>query len=350
MPRRRLASVAAGDELRDLPEDRGRGRALRLLVRLLVVGVLVGWLAFFADVEKLASTFARMPPSALAGAGLLAIGVVVIGGIRWRVLMGAFGPRDPPTIPTTVRLFFVGLFYNTFVPGSVGGDVVRGVVTRHCFERRAASYVVVLLERLIGLSALGLVFLVGLAVGPDIVGLRARLPWLAVLLLVGIATLALALMTQRLSRTIRALPELQRKRSLVWVFGLSLLSHLSGITATWVLADGMGLSLPFGALLLVMPIAFTAAALPVNVLGIGAREVSLVALLGLLGVEAERALALSLAYGLLFLALAAVGGLLQLVQGRVGGVGAPGARAAGGEAPPSEQGEATGPGRGAPSR
>lgn len=293
-------------------------RWLPLLARVAVFSLLLIWFFFFADLEAFGEAFTSIPLWAFIPSGLLGAMVIVIGGIRWRVLMSAFGSENLPSVLTTIRLFFVGLFYNTYVPGSVGGDVVRGVVTRRCFDTAAASYMVIVLERLIGFTAMGLVFLLGIIVGPDIIDLREHLPYLAVFFGFGLVVVIIAVLSGKLARTWRRVPRLERPLNLLWVFCISFISHFTGIASMYALSFGMGLPIEYSDLVLIMPVAFTAAIIPLNLFGIGTREVTLVALLPLLGIEQEQALALSLGYAIQVLVLAAAGGLIQLIQGRVG--------------------------------
>jgi hypothetical protein len=294
-----------------------RRRWLWLVARIAIVGALVAWFVSSADLTAFATAFASIPWWSFAAAAAFGVVINVFGGVRWRVTMSAFGPRDLPSTATAVRLYFVGLFYNTFIPGSVGGDLLRGVVSRRCFDTAAASYLVVLLERMIGFTGMGLVFLVGLAVGPDIIDPREHLPWLIALLGLGLAVAALALASGRLARYVRQLPPVKRPSRLAWALGLTLVSHLLGVTKMYCLVLGMGLPVSYAALVLIMPVAFTAAFIPLNVLGIGTREVTLVALLALMEIAPEQAIALSLGYGAVALAMAATGGVVQLVGGRL---------------------------------
>lgn len=293
-------------------------RWLLVALRFVIVGALVAWFAVSADLDAFASSFASIPPWSFAAAAAIGLSIQILGAVRWRVTMSAFGAKDLPPLPTSIRLYLVGHFYNTFVPGSVGGDVVRGVVSRRCFDTAAASYLVVFVERLIGFAGMGLVFLLGIAVGPDLLELREYLPWLFVLLVIGVATAVVIAGTSRLAQKLRQVPPVKRPLLLLWSLGLTLVAHMLGVTKMSCLALGMGLPVSYAALVLIMPIAFTAAYVPLNVLGIGTREVTLVALLGVMGIATERAVALSLGYGVVALAMAALGGVLQLVGGRLG--------------------------------
>ena len=63
-----------------------------------------------------------------------------------------------------LRLTFVGQFYSAFLPGSVSGDVVKGVYTGRATGAVTASAVSIVLDRLIGLLALMVLALLAIAV------------------------------------------------------------------------------------------------------------------------------------------------------------------------------------------
>ncbi len=287
-----------------------------MLVRGVVLLVAGAWLFWGADYDKLGAAFARLPLWAVAGA--LAVGGVnmVVAGVRWRLLMRGFGADPLPPLRTLVRLFLVGLFYNTFVPGAVGGDVVRGVVSRNHFDNPTASYVVVVVERLIGLSALGVVFLAGLLLGPEIVDTREALPWLLGLAGLGVAILAVARFSGRLAQWWSLVPEVARPWDLAGAFAISLGGH--GLNVLIYLLLAVGLALPVGVLdlVVIVPLALVASALPISIASLGPREIAVVALLAPLGVAKADALALSLGYWGVLISLAGAGGLVQLVVTR----------------------------------
>ena len=287
------------------------------LLRILVPTLLVIWVWRFADRDKFMEALRSIPLSLLLPALLLGVVNVSLGGIRWRLLMRGFGARQLPGIPMAIRVFFVGLFYNTFIPGSVGGDVVRGVVSRRMFDNPVTSFVVVLLERLIGLSALGLLFAAGLIWGPKVVAVHSAWSWGAVLIAVGVVLVIGVLLGGRLSFLWRRIPRAERPMDLIGVFGISFVGHCLNITTIYLLARGMGLSVGALALAFVVPVALVAAILPIAILGMGPREVAMVALLRVIGVPAEQGVALSLAFAFVVTALAALGGVVQLVTGRI---------------------------------
>jgi uncharacterized protein (TIRG00374 family) len=84
----------------------------------------------------------------------LAICAVAVGMtfVRWYVLVVAQGlpiaPRD------VLRLGLIGFFFNNFLPGSVGGDVVKAAFLVREQSRRTLAVATVLLDRVIGLAGL----------------------------------------------------------------------------------------------------------------------------------------------------------------------------------------------------
>lgn len=87
---------------------------------------------------------------------LFAIGIQlatqVIMAFRWWVMLRALGIRIPYL--TALQLHFHGLFFNNFLPGSVGGDFIRAwYVTRHHENKRFQSALSVFVDRFTGLAA-----------------------------------------------------------------------------------------------------------------------------------------------------------------------------------------------------
>lgn len=90
--------------------------------------------------------------------GMLALSVVVcaigtaITFYRWYVLVAAqelsVSPRD------VVRLSLIGYFFNTFLPGSIGGDLVKSAFLVREQSRRTLAVATVVLDRIIGLAGL----------------------------------------------------------------------------------------------------------------------------------------------------------------------------------------------------
>jgi uncharacterized membrane protein YbhN (UPF0104 family) len=118
--------------------------------------VAVVLLAFVVSMNwtALNDLFSRPPHlECLAAVAAISVGCTSIQFYRWYLLVRALD--FPFALRDAVRLGLVGLFYNSFLPGSIGGDVVKAYfVMRGHPERKAAAFATVVADRLIGLFGL----------------------------------------------------------------------------------------------------------------------------------------------------------------------------------------------------
>jgi uncharacterized protein (TIRG00374 family) len=83
---------------------------------------------------------------------------VAITLMRWYLLVRA---QDLPFTPLeALRLGMVGFFYNTFLPGAIGGDVMKAVYLARGQSRRTVAVATVIMDRVIALW--GLIWFVAL--------------------------------------------------------------------------------------------------------------------------------------------------------------------------------------------
>jgi uncharacterized membrane protein YbhN (UPF0104 family) len=105
------------------------------------------------------------------------------------------------------------------------------------------------------------------------------------------------------------IPYLERPLALVPAIILSVLLQMSLAYAQYLIALGMGLSIPLAAMMVVVPMANVAAALPLTLNGLGIREGAYLVLFGAAGVAHQDAIAL----GLLWFSCTMVGGVAGLI-------------------------------------
>jgi uncharacterized membrane protein YbhN (UPF0104 family) len=285
----------------------------------------VGYLASRVKPEDVLTAFKRLS----LGAALLAITLVMLGllcgMVRWRLLLRAYGAIDIPRWGRIAHLYLVGHFYNTYAPGAVGGDVIRGVAGRKAFGDldwigATSGVAVVFIERVIGVSALlvlaAVAYLIRPIPGIESVGLWAGLGVLAATgALVGIAVAPrlASFLPERLGTPLRALPRLFS----MWPFMLSaLLSiaiHFVNVVAGHAIVHSLEPSVTFSQSAVLMPLIAASAFFPLTVGGAGVREAAFAALYGLVGVPEASAYAASLSFWATQLLTAAVGGIINLM-------------------------------------
>lgn len=89
-------------------------------------------------------------PFALAA--LFCLTSVLLTFMRWLVLVRAQGLSFAPS--NALRLGMVGFYFNTFLPGSVGGDIIKAACIAREQSRRTVAVATVLIDRGVGLCGL----------------------------------------------------------------------------------------------------------------------------------------------------------------------------------------------------
>jgi len=311
------------DSRKDPPSKSAKRRIAWLLLRIAVVIAILTYIFSFVRFEDLLQAFGRISVAAAVGTIGLGYTGLMICAVRWYVLMAAYGARDRPSVLRLLRLQLVGLFFNTFVPGSVGGDFVRGVATRDTFREggTTAAVTVVLVERAAGLFGLLILATCAFTIHPlPGVGDAVRI-WgliglsLVVVLVYGVASARRygGSLPRPLRRIALSLPEIRSLPSFVWVLALSVASHVLVSLAGHLLVSSMVPRVSLADSMVIIPLAVGAAFFPLTVAGIGAREAAFIVLYTKVSVAEADALAGSLSLLFCQMAIAASGGLLYLL-------------------------------------
>lgn len=264
---------------------------------------------------------------------LLVVAGIAVRAVRWMALLRALGIRVP--LRRLVELYFVGSFFNAFLPSGFGGDVVRVLeLTQHTHATAAVGTVIV--DRMSGLlvlfamalaalpfsrgllpggvaSAIGLIAAVGLIAGGIVLQgrlLRRLGRWLpGPLSLEGDGALA---------RTYRAVTDCG-PLAIAQALGVSLVFNLMLVTLNYLVARAVGVDIAFTYFLLFVPILSVTLTLPISIGGLGVREGMAAILFAQAGVDEAAAVAASLGVYLVSRVLAGLlGGLVYLAHGTLG--------------------------------
>jgi uncharacterized protein (TIRG00374 family) len=226
------------------------------------------------------------------GAGILAYLVVEIAAaVRWQILLRV--QNIHLTLRRVSGLFLIGMFYNQFLPGGTGGDIIKSYLLLKETDKKAGALLAVVFDRLIGLVAL-------VALTVTLVTLRfdllSRTPetrqflWILLLLLgSSIAGLLTSFVVSGFNLfhllphkfpgrekliEISAAYHLYARHwfATLMAFGVSLVAHLATFTTFLCVAyafhAGVGLIDFFS----ILPIERTITALPISFAGVGLRE------------------------------------------------------------------------------
>ncbi|HET8759821.1 MAG TPA: lysylphosphatidylglycerol synthase transmembrane domain-containing protein [Nitrospiria bacterium] len=284
----------------------------------LKLAVTVGLLAYlFSRIEV--SSVARLMAGAAWGWVVAAffLYVVLQGLCAWRWLLLARVLNLDGTWKRFVRYYYVGMFFNLFLPTGVGGDVYRCYyVARSAADWRRAI-ISVLADRGVGFATMCAIAAVAtLAFGR--VELPSEMGWaLGVGVLALVALLAGGLAARsRFASVWASMPLVveffRRPGTLAVVTALSFLLQSLVVVVTVFNAKALGLDVPLVFYFILIPLIAVATLLPVSLNGLGVREVAFVFFLGQVGVPKDQALSLALLWLVVLTAASAIGGLVWL--------------------------------------
>lgn len=304
-----------------------------LAARIVTTLLAMGWVVSRVDLQAVGGALVRVSPLAFAVACASTAMNLVVGSVRWRILLRAYGAPHVPPLSALVRLNYIGFFYNTCLPGGVGGDVVRGVASRAAFgeDGVTAAGAVVLVDRVLGLVGLLLVVAFTATVFPLPVADTNHVTGIA---LGGIAVSACAVAAIALGRSLaphlpgRLRPHAERLPAIVH-FGPFLvaivLSLVTQSVVAWtghVIVSSLAPTVALTDSLVIVPLAMATAFLPFLVGGTGARESVFETLYAPLGVPGADAVAASLLVWFTQIVVALAGGLLPLPKATTASDGA----------------------------
>jgi uncharacterized membrane protein YbhN (UPF0104 family) len=294
-----------------------------LAARILFPLAALAYLLSIVPLDETIASLRAIPPRALIATFLIGNCAVFVAAVRWRLLFAACGIAERPSALLLFRLHLIGQFYNAFLPGGLGGDVVRAIATRKTLGERGltGALAVVFLERTFGAAALLILVVVTFTLFP----LR-QIPNVALFSALGLAAAAAAVigiasgpriarfLPAPLSKVASSLPTIERFSPFVAALLLSLVTQSTVIIVGHMLLVSLTDAATLTDSCVILPLIGASQYFPLTVGGAGVREAAFVLLYGLVGVPKPVALATSLAFAGVLYAISAVGGLLHALR------------------------------------
>ena len=298
---------------------------------MLVSAALIGYLLATAKLDELAAMLKSWHVIYFLIAVLLEVVRNVIFAYRWKITLSVSGIKVP--FPTLVRFYFVGAFFNLFLPTALGGDVVRGYNLAVRSGKKVDAATSVLVERIVGFFALAFIALLALLLGSGVIEdatvttviLLVCLGYFALTLLVFNASVMRRLigalefvklwdLSERLGRMYDSLYEFTaHKALLLQCFTLSIICQTLAILAAYSLALAINLKLDLVYFFMVLPMIWIITMVPLSINGLGVREGAFVFFFTTVGVSDSAALLLSFLNFSQMIVLGLMGGIIYLL-------------------------------------
>lgn len=284
------------------------------------------------DISKTAILLSRLSPLFIVFALLYYTGCQVLSCWRWQIILKSTGYQI--SILSLLSSYFGGMFLNTFLPGSIGGDVYRVSRIQRQTKEIEVALASVFLERATGIAALLAIAIIGL---PPTFSLIGR--WDIILIFV-FATCILSggmlLMTSpqilrwtepffikvHLESIVARFANIQHlfqnfvrdRKTFAYSIFLSLLLQLVLIYYYFLIAQQLHISISYLELLVFIPIITIVTLLPLSLGGLGVREGIVTYLFSRIGLASEQALIFSFTITALGWILSLPGGIIIMLD------------------------------------
>ncbi|WP_207681597.1 lysylphosphatidylglycerol synthase transmembrane domain-containing protein [Desulfonema magnum] len=277
-----------------------------------VLLILIAWLLSSLNFRELGKVLSDINISWLAVPILLHLGAVWLNAYRWMALL-----RDN-SIPLW-RLAYsqiVGQFFNVFLPSDMGGDVYKMHDIHKFCKSGSKSVVSVLLTRVFGFLAMGVILTMGLIVSHHII--RSQSVFWVALIYSGFSITAIIVLIERrlpallsektdfkdkiknkyVLKLVSMLDEFNQiminRKIVLFTLFLGVMFQALLIVIIFFYGLTLDVTLSFGSLFLVAPLIMLISALPLSINSLGLREGAFVYFLNWLGLTNEQGIIIAL--------------------------------------------------------
>ena len=276
----------------------------------------------------------------LAGAVLVFPVVFLITAFRWNKLLAALDIHL--TQARTFTLNMVGAFYNTFMPGSTGGDVLKAYYASKQTHHRTRAVLSVVIDRILGLISLIVIGGVMATVqyfnakdaGDPVARACLRIA-LGSALLAGASIVGAIVMHHRVRKAIgleyllKRLPMQKQVRGaiivvdicisriglMLWAIAITLPVHITVVVSAMLAGMAFDLPLPAGYYFVAVPVIVLSGAIPISPQGAGVMEIFAIQLTKQYGTTVSQAVALTMSIRIVQIFWSLLGGIFVLRGG-----------------------------------
>ncbi|MDO8427253.1 MAG: lysylphosphatidylglycerol synthase transmembrane domain-containing protein, partial [Deltaproteobacteria bacterium] len=251
---------------------------------------------------------------------------------RWSIIL-----KKDINIPylRLLSIYFVGMFFNNFLPTMVGGDLVKGYYLYKQTKKGDVALASIFMDRYSGFAALMVITAIALIPGYALIK-GTGLPAFFVLLIGGFLAISLVIwvgflhrwameimakihfygINKKIDTFYKALMSYKAHYGiLVKIFICSLFVQVGVIVGYYVLGRGIGVTVPIAYYFLFIPLVNAVAMLPVSLSGLGLREGAFVFLFTRVGANQEQALTISLMWFVIAALVSVIGGIEYVRMG-----------------------------------
>lgn len=302
-------------------------KLLRVLVSFIIIGIIIVNIDWSDSIETIKQGNLLLICFAVL---LIFIGRLILS-YKWEILLKTSRRK----LISFWRLFilnYIGYFWGLILPSGISIDIVRGYYLSKDISDRVTSASSVIVDRLTGLVSLLLMCFLGILFYGHLIidkNLKFSLLMLGAVLLFGIIVVFSKRFTFIINQKSKVLRENRigkillkvhhavviyrdYPRLLIIAFGIAVIIQVLRILIVYVISLAFYSEVPIGYYIVIVPIMYIVAMLPVAFMGIGVREGTLVAFFAYFGLSTADAFVISLTNSLLDIFVSLGGGVAYL--------------------------------------
>ncbi|MCS7253297.1 MAG: lysylphosphatidylglycerol synthase transmembrane domain-containing protein [Armatimonadota bacterium] len=294
----------------------------QLHLRIIISLALFSWVIILGHREGVFNKLNELPINVLLMCVCAYCLLQALSAFNWWVIIRATGMFISPL--DAIVAFFIGMFFNLFLPGIVGGDMVRAyVASRQSGQPLSRIMGTVYAQRAVGFTSMILVGCVAALWLSRAAQKFVLATLIAFLMLLIIATAAIAtLLLWRGSENIwrsrlarfgeGALLFLTQPKHAAICFGIAITYHLCLDAMLLALGWATGMRMGYASYVAMISSLTAISSLPIAIHGLGLREITATHLWVMLGATKDAAILWSLLWRVIAWLTALLGGLLHL--------------------------------------
>lgn len=290
---------------------------IKIILKLIVSFIFIYAVINKLDTRELILEFKYINLNYFIIASLLYISTQIISTKRW-----AYFVKADKGFFELFELYMVGTFFNLFLPGTVGGDVVKAYYLYKGTQKKGDSLVSVFMERYMGMLALMLISTTAIIFGYSYVKGTFALNIFIIILLgfiggtIFVSFFPYEIFYKKLKGVRLSIRDFIFHRSIfINTLMLSLLVQGIGVFVVYLLAKSININLVIGLHFIFIPIITVISMIPVSFSGIGLREYSFLHFYGLVGISEEKAVTLSILWFIVMIITGLIGMLFYIRLG-----------------------------------
>lgn len=282
----------------------------KFLLKLLISIVLIVVIYFKVDKNSLFYSISKLNLYFLPLIFFLLIANYIVSSIRWKKLLSIYGEYKEVSLFLLVKLYFIGAFFNNFLPTSIGGDVYKAMKLGGYIKERSKAFASTFMERFSGVVILVIFALYGILSTFGMYG---------VLLLVGFCVasvcfyFALEIIGKKFSKLKKftdALFEYRNKKSVVaYALITSVFVQIFSILTQYLIFIALGAQISLGYSFFAFPVIILASFFIPSQNSIGVQDILYGSFFSSVGVPLEIAVSASIVYHLVRLLTSLIGGV-----------------------------------------